>query len=101
MCSITLFEFRKKPFCVEGLMMPLVRRKLSILVAMILLRSLPAHDDKAIGLKFQGELVLGPLYTRRIHAPDQLLGGGCPDSIILLNRVASKARVDGSFHRWW
>ena len=61
MCSITPFEFRRKPFCVEGLMMPLVRRKLSILVATIMLRSLPAHDDKAIGLKLQGELVLGRL----------------------------------------
>ena len=61
MCSITPFEFRRKPFYVEGLMMPLVRRKLSILVAIILLRSLPTHDDKAIGLKFQGEFVLGPL----------------------------------------
>ena len=61
MCSITLFEFCRKPFCVKGLMMPLVRRKLSILVAMILLRSLPMQGDKAIGLKLQGELVLGPL----------------------------------------
>ena len=42
-------------------MMPLVRRKLSILVAMIMLRSLPMHDDRVIGLKLQGEPVLGPL----------------------------------------
>ena len=61
MCSITPFEFCKKPFCVEGLTMPLVRRKLFILVAMILLRNLLTHDNKAIGLKLQGELVLGPL----------------------------------------
>ena len=61
MCSITPFEFRRKPFCVQGLMIPLVRRQLSILVAIILLRSLPTHDDKAIGLMLQGELVLGPL----------------------------------------
>ena len=82
-------------------MMPLLRRKLSIFVAMILLRSLPVHDDRAIGLKLLGELVSEPLQMRRMRALDQLLGGGCPDSMILLNRMARKACVDGSFHKWW
>ena len=61
MCLTIPFQFCRKPFCVEGLMMPLVRRKFSNLVTIILLRSLPTHDDKAIGLKLPGELVLGPL----------------------------------------
>ena len=81
-------------------MMPFWRRKRSILVAMILLRSLPTHEERAIGLKLLGELTSEPLQIRRIRALDQLLGGGCPDSMILLNRIARKPCVDGNFHRW-